>query len=660
MDPSTHSEFIRLRDITVTDQFWGAFMERVRTKVLPYQWKALNDGIPGAEPSYCVRNFKLAAELTHPELDYGIPRDSGFGGMVFQDSDLAKWIEAAAYSLAWHPDGDLEKTLDEVIDIIGNAQQGDGYLNTYYIINGLEKRFTNLKDNHELYCLGHCIEAAAAYYEVTGKRKLLDAMIRYVDCVDAHIGPEEGKLHGYPGHEIAEMALVRLYTVTGDDKHLRLAAYFINQRGRRPLYFEEETRRNGNSFFWQDSPFGYQYYQAGKPVREQLTAEGHAVRAVYLYSGMADVARHTGDDELFAACKALFANITRRQMYLTGAIGQSSYGESFSYDYDLPNDTAYAETCAAIGLAFFARRMASLEPRADYADVLEKTLYNGIISGMALDGESFFYVNPLEVLPQASRKDRRMKHVLIQRQKWFGCACCPPNLARIIASLGSYVHSAAKDTLYTHLYLGSAARISLAGGKLDITIATRYPWDGGVTIDLNPEAPAPFTYGLRIPGWCQTFSLTLNGGPAPYTLRDGYALINRTWRAGDQIILTLDMPVTLVETNPGVRANQGKLALMRGPLVYCLEEQDNGKELYKLHMALRQGTPRDLSVQYEEQLLKGLCSITLTGTREQDWPNGALYRSLADRRCKDQKLTFIPYYAWANRGGGEMTVWVNP
>jgi DUF1680 family protein len=630
-------------------------MERVRTKVIPYQWKALNDEVPGAEPSYCIRNFKLAAELTHPELDYGVPRDIGFGGLVFQDSDLAKWIEAAAYSLAWYPDGDLERTLDETIDIICKAQQGDGYLNTYYIINGLDRRFTNLKDNHELYCMGHYIEAAAAYYEASGKRRLLDALIRYVDCVDAHIGPEEGKLHGYPGHEIAEMALVRLYAITGDEKHLRLARYFIDQRGQAPLYFEEETKRNGNDFYWKDSYVKYQYYQAGKPVREQTAAEGHAVRAVYLYSGMADVARLTGDRELLAACKTLYADITKKQMYITGAVGQSAYGEAFSYDYDLPNDTVYAETCAAIGLAFFARRMASIEARAEYADVLEKTLFNSIISGMALDGESFFYVNPLEALPEASLKDRRMRHVRIERQKWFGCACCPPNLARIIASLGSYVHSAGKDTVYTHLYLGSEARLSLSGKDLRIKVETNYPWEGQVDISLALKEKAVFTYGLRIPSWCGSFSLKLNGEEAAYTLREGYALISREWRDGDRLNLCLDMPISLVETNPHVRDNRGKLALTRGPLVYCLEEKDNGKELFKLHA----GRPGDFKLNYEKDLLEGVCTISFTGKKEKDWPDGALYRNRAEGEYEEKELRFIPYYAWANRGSGEMTVWIN-
>ncbi|MDR1949202.1 MAG: glycoside hydrolase family 127 protein [Spirochaetaceae bacterium] len=655
MDRSQFSEFINPGDITVNDRFWGAFMERVRTKVIPYQWKALNDAIPGAEPSYCIRNFKLAAELTHPELDYGIPRDIGFGGMVFQDSDLAKWIEAAAYSLVWHPDPELEKTLDETIAIICNAQQNDGYLDTYYIINGLEKRFTNLKDNHELYCLGHYIEAAVAYYEAAGKRQLMDAMIRYVDCVDKHIGAEDGKLHGYPGHEIAEMALIRLHGVTGDEKHLKLAKYFIDQRGQAPLYFEEETKRNGNPFYWDDSYVKYQYYQAGRPVRDQHIAEGHAVRAVYLYSGMADVARLTGDGELLAACEDLFANITKKQMYITGAIGQSAYGEAFSYDYDLPNDTVYAETCAAIGLAFFARRMASIAPRGEYADVIEKALFNGIISGMALDGESFFYVNPLEVLPEASLKDRGMRHVTVERQKWFGCACCPPNLARILASLGSYVHSVGADTLYTHLYLGSEARLSPAGKEVSIKVETGYPWDGRITIGFALEGRSLFRYGFRIPGWCHSFTVKLNGADAAYTLQDGYALINREWSGGDTIAITLDMPVTLMETNPHVRENSGKAAFTRGPLVYCLEEKDNGKELFKLHA----GNPGDFTVKYEKDLLEGLCTVSFTGKREKDWQDGALYRSREEGEYEDRELLLIPYYAWANRGPGEMAVWIN-
>ncbi|MDR2419429.1 MAG: glycoside hydrolase family 127 protein [Treponema sp.] len=657
MDNVKHTKFIDLKKVAINDAFWTPFMERIRTQVIPYQWEALNDRVPGADPSYCVRNFKLAAELTHPELDYGVPKDIGHGGCVFQDSDFAKWIEAAAYSLVWHPDPDLEKTLDNTIDTICNAQQSDGYLDTYYIINGIDKRFTNLKDNHELYCFGHLLEGAIAYYEATGKQKLMDALIRYADCIDKHIGVEEGKLHGYPGHEIAEMALVRLYAITKNEKHLKLAKYFIDQRGQKPLYFEEETKQNKNHFYWHDSYIQYQYYQAGKPVREQHIAEGHAVRAVYLYSGMADIARLTGDEELLAACEALFANISKRQMYITGAIGQSAYGEAFSYDYSLPNDTAYAETCAAIGLAFFARRMSAIAPRGLYADVLEKTLYNGIISGMSLDGKAFFYVNPLEALPEACLKDRRMSHVRIERQKWFGCACCPPNLARIIASLGSYIHSKNAETLYTHLYIGSKAKVSTGGTDLTISIETKYPWEGLVNISFSLNGAAHFRYGLRIPGWCRNYTLKLNGADADtaFTVEDGYAVFNREWKDGDRISAAFDMPVTFVRANPKVRENVGKTAVMRGPVVYCLEEADNGKELWRLHVGQNAG----ITVKHEKALLGGVTLISMTGKREKDWVEDDLYRTLEDSTMEDKALHFIPYYAWTNRSPGEMTVWVN-
>ncbi|MDR0636347.1 MAG: glycoside hydrolase family 127 protein [Treponema sp.] len=655
MDNAKHTEFIGLKKVAVNDSFWTPFMERIRTQVIPYQWEALNDRVPGADPSYCVRNFKLAAELTHPELDYGVPRDIGHGGCVFQDSDFAKWIEAVAYSLTWYPDPELEKTLDHTIDIICNAQQSDGYLNTYYIINGMDKRFTNLKDNHELYCFGHLLEGAVAYYEATGKRKLLDALIRYADCIDKLIGAEEGKLHGYPGHEIAEMALVRLYAITKDEKHLKLAQYFINQRGQEPLYFKEETERNKNHFYWRDSYMQYQYYQAGKPVREQHIAKGHAVRAVYLYSGMADLARLTGDEELLTACEALFTNISKRQMYITGGIGQSPYGEAFSYDYSLPNDTAYAETCAAIGLAFFARRMSAIAPRGVYADVLEKTLYNSIISGMSLDGKTFFYVNPLEALPDACLKDHRMSHVRIKRQKWFGCACCPPNLARIIASLGSYIHSENAGAVYTHLFVGSKTKVSPGGTDLTINIDTKYPWEGLVNISFSLKGAARFRYGLRIPGWCRNYTLKLNGADAAFSIEDTYAVFNREWKDGDSISAVFDMPVTFVQANPKVREDAGKTAVMRGPVVYCLEEADNGKELCRLHV----GQAADISVKHEKAFLEGVTLISMTGKREKDWSEDELYRAMEDSAWEDTTLRFIPYYAWTNRSPGEMTVWVN-
>jgi len=656
MDNTKSTEFVDLKNIVLFDSFWDPFMERVRTKVIPYQWEALNDRVPGAEPSYCMRNFKLAAELTHSELDYGVPRDTGHAGCVFQDSDFAKWIEAASYSLVWHPDPALEKTLDEAIDIVCNAQQDDGYLDTYYIINGLDKRFTNLRDNHELYCFGHLLEGAVAYYHATGKRKFLDALIRYADCIDRLIGPEDGKLHGYPGHEIAEMALVRLYAITKDEKHLKLAKYFIDQRGQKPLFFEEEGRRNGNDFYWKNSLFQYQYYQAGKPVRDQHVAEGHSVRAVYLYSGMADIARLTGDAALLKACDDLWNNIANRQMYITGAIGQSAYGESFSYDYDLPNDTVYAETCAAIGLVFFARRMISIAPKGTYGDVIEKALFNGIISGMSLDGKSFFYVNPLEAVPEASKKDQGKRHVKIERQKWFGCACCPPNLARLIASLGNYIHSSTENALYTHLFVGSEAKVKISGSDVSIKIETKYPWEESIDIGFSMSAKTKFRYYFRIPGWCRKYSIRLNGDDIAHTctVENGYALIDREWSGGDKLSLVLEMPVDFVLSNPHVRENIGKTAVMRGPIVYCAEEKDNGTELFRLHA----GNPNDVTIKHEKELLEGVTAISFTGRREKDWEGDDLYGT-AGTGFEDKKIVLVPYYAWANRGAGEMTVWMN-
>ncbi len=636
-------------------------MEKVRNHVIPYQWEALNDRIEGAAKSHCMQNFKIAGAITRIAAGKSCPEDEQlskqpFGGCVFQDSDFAKWIEAVGYCLAACPDEALEKTADEAIDLVCAAQQPDGYLNTYYIINGLEKRFTNLKDHHELYCLGHMIEGAAAYYEATGKDKLLQAVIRYVDCVDSCIGLEEGKKHGYPGHEVLEMALVRLYSITRNKKHLDLAKYLIDQRGQTPLYFKEESEKSGNSCYWQNGVYGYQYYQAGKPVREQNTATGHAVRAVYLYSGMADVARQTGDEELHQVCQTLWNDIVSKQMYITGSIGQSEYGEAFSYDYDLPNDTVYGETCAAIGLVFFARRMLEVCPDGIYADVMEKALFNGIISGMSLDGQSFFYVNPLEVEPQASRSNQQKRHVLAERQKWFGCACCPPNLARLIASIGSYAYTVGKDTLFTHLYVGGRISAHLGDIRVDADVETNYPWEENVKITFHPEKAAQFTYAIRIPGFCENYALTVNGEAASCRIQNGYAYITRLWSEGDSMQLTISMPATIMESNLHVREDIGKVCVTRGPIVYCLEEADNGPDLHRIFLDRQTG----FSAKYEADLLGGVVSLSCMGhflTPVGD--DSQLYRKASVPVYSRKPLKWIPYYAWANRDIGEMTVWVH-
>ena len=638
---------LTLEQTRIDDPFWYRVRETVRREGIPYQWKALNDEIPGAEPSRCMRNFRIAAGKMQGE----------HAGFVFQDSDVAKWIEGAAFSLRWHPDPELEKIVDDAIEEVVAAQQPDGYLDTYYIINGLDKRWTNLKDNHELYCAGHLIEAAVAYYQVTGKRVLLDAVIRLVDHIDSVLGAEEGKLPGYPGHPVIEMALMRLYQVTGDPKHLNLARYFVDQRGRSPLFFEEEDRRNGNRFFWKDSYFRYQYYQAGKPVREQADAEGHAVRAMYLYSGMADVARETGDTTLADACRRLWHSVVSRRMYITGSIGSSEYGESFTFDYDLPNDTVYGETCAAIGLVFFARRMLSLEPKAEYADVMERALYNGVISGMQLDGRRFFYVNPLEVLPEASLKDHGKSHVKVERQKWFGCACCPPNVVRLVSSLEDYIASVYGSALYLHLYAGSNLKLSVDGIPVSLKTETDYPWNGTVSTTVTPETPASFTLNLRIPAWCPSWTLKLNGETVTPDLTDGYLSLSRAWNPGDRLELSLDMPVSLVSANPRVYEDAGKVAVTRGPLVYCLEEPDNGKDLHLLRLG--DVHSRDCRVEWKPEKLGGIMEIATPGIRENDvgWGD-TLYSTEKVVASAPATLTWIPYYAWANREPGEMRVWI--
>lgn len=635
---------VSVKNVRIDSPFWAQRQNIARTQGIPYQLEALNDRLPNTEPSHCMENFRIAAGLSK----------GAFHGFPFQDSDLAKWLEAVAFSLMTKPDAALEEEADKAIELICAAQRPDGYLSTYYIINGLEKRWTNLTDNHELYIAGHMMEAAVAYYQATGKSRLLDACVRLADHIDSVFGPEEGKLHGYPGHPVIEMALVRLYEVTGDEKHLRLAKYFVDERGQKPLYFPAEAQKYGNPVYHTEGYLGYRYYQADRPVREQDRVEGHAVRAVYLYCGMEDVARHTQDESLHEACLRLWKNLTRRNMYITGGIGSSSYGEAFTYDYDLPNDTVYAETCAAIALAFWAQRMLRHEARGEYADVLERALYNGIISGMDLDGRRFFYVNPLEVVPQACREDYLRAHVKPERQKWFGCACCPPNLMRLLMSLGQYVYSTDENTAYVHLYIGSEASLRVAGQTVEVHMKSDYPWDGRVSVSLQVEKPAPFRVAVRIPGWCGRHTLLVNGQEANAQMVDGYAYMEREWHTGDAIELVMEMPVSIVRANPHVREDIGKVAVMRGPVVYCLEEADNGDALHLIRL------PQDAAFTetWEPDLLQGVISLTCNAMRVRTWEEEALYAPARPVRQEPCMLKWIPYYAWANRGLGEMTVWV--
>lgn len=668
MEKKLFNKGFDLKQIRITDRFFGTLMKTVREEVIPYQWKALNDEIEGAKPSFCMRNFKLAAKLAEERKENGqeklpvysvedfnlVPEDmekmeDRFYGFVFQDTDFSKWIEAVGYSLSAHPDRELEELADAAIDVVCKAQYEDGYLDTFYIINDPSKRFTNLRDHHELYCFGHLTEGAIAYYEATGKDKLLKAAMRFADHICNVFGPGEGKCKGYPGHEIAEMALGRLYEVTGEDRYLKLAQFFLDERGRKPYYFDQEhgVERKGDE---ED----YYYHQAHRPVKEQDEAVGHAVRAVYLYTAMAQVAKYTEDEGLKRACEKLWDSIEDQKMYITGGIGGTPEGEAFSYPYHLPNDRMYNETCASIGLVFFARRMLEMSPDGRYGDVMERALYNGIISGMALDGKSFFYVNPMEAEPEGCRRDAHRKHVALPRQKWFGCACCPPNLCRMISSVAQYAYSDNDDTIFMHLYCGAELHKVFGDSEVKIYVNTEYPWKEEVKISLEMDRETEFVYALRVPGWCQDFSVMVNGEKQQYPVSEGYMYIRRKWSNGDHIALNLPMEPVFYQADTRVRDDVGKVALMRGPMVYCAEEADNGDEmdLLEVDAASRPSA-------YEENgELGNIVVIEADGRRICPRHPHRLYEPYRGYTYDPVKIKFIPYYLWCNRGAGEMKTYL--
>ena len=640
----------KLNQVEINDSFWSFYQKLVREVVIPYQWEVLNDRVEGAEKSHAVENFRIAAGLSKGD----------FYGCIFQDSDIAKWLESVAYSLETHPDKNLEAIADEMIELIGKAQQSDGYLNTKFIIANADERWTNLHEAHELYCAGHMLEAAVAYFTATGKSTLLDIMTRNIEHIFNKFGNEEGNLRGYPGHQELELALVKLYRLTNDERHLKLCEYFLRERGAKPYYFDIEWEKRGKTSHWtgaRSNPpsWSTEYNQAHKPVLEQDVAVGHAVRAVYMYTGMASLAGETGDKELLNACKRLWNNIIHKQMYITGGIGSTNIGEAFTFDYDLPNDIVYAETCASIGLIFFAHAMLEIEPSSEYADVIERALYNISIASMARDGKSFFYVNPLEVLPAASEKNPTRHHVKSTRQPWFGCACCPPNLARLLASLGQYIYTQKDDTIYCHLYIGNETSFDIADGGAKLSLETDYPWNGDVKITVDEASVGEFDLALRIPSWCREYELSINGEPiSGYEIRDGYAHIKRTWQSGDKVELSLKMQIELMQANPQVRADAGKVAIMRGPLVYCLEQEDNGENLSAITLSVKDV----LTQEVDNALCNGAVVIRAKGERcdESTWCN-ALYRPYKTQQHSID-IKAVPYFLWGNRQKGEMQVWI--
>lgn len=559
---------------------------------------------------------------------------------IFWDSDTAKVLEGMAYCLAISPDPELEKKYDEWVDLIVSAQQPDGYLNTFFTVVEPEKRWSNLQDCHELYCAGHLIEAAVAGYQCLGKRKLLDCLCRYADYIDSVFGIGPGKRRAWPGHQEIELALIKLYRVTGNERYRDLAAYFINDRGTEPhVYCMEMVKLKGQdiSHF---SPQSYVPHQAHIPAREQKEAVGHSVRAVYFYAGMADVADLTDDTELLEVCDRLFDSIATKRMYITGGIGSTFLGEKFTKDYDLQNGSLmYAESCAAMGLVQFALRMFHITGKQKYLDVAERALYNGVLSGINLAGDRFFYTNYLEM-------DENLAFYgagAAERQPWFGCPCCPTSFSRFIPQLGSFLWSVGENAIVMNIAAACHADLTMGNGKkVAVTVSGAYPYDGAVRITL--ETAGDYELILQIPAWCKKYSVKVNGAEC------GTA-IKRNWSAGDVVELTLDMPVMIIRANPKLTNNLGRVALQRGPVLYTLEQVDQTYPVRETILDLSRG----FRLTTVEGLPEGTVAIAGEAVRE-ICSDDSLYTESVPTYEK-ASFVAIPYALWQNRGIANMSTW---
>ncbi len=604
--------------------FWGQRLDAARRVTVPLAFAK-------CEESGRYLNFVRAA---HPG-DYEVK------GYSFDDTDVYKTIEGASYLLQTYPDKKMEHYIDSVLNLVAEAQESDGYLYTARTMNPSHphewagaKRWEKVEDlSHEFYNLGHMVEGAVAHYQATGSRKFLDIAMRYADCVCREIGPGEGQLVRVPGHQIAEMALAKLYTVTGEEKYLRQAKFFLDMRGK--------TDRRDT------------YSQAHLPVTEQDEAVGHAVRAGYMYAGMADVAALTGDSAYIRAIDRIWENITGRKYYITGGVGATSAGEAFGENYELPNLTAYCETCAAIAQVYLNHRLFLLHGKSSYYDCLERTLYNGVISGMSMDGGRFFYPNPL-----ASEGGH-------ERQPWFGCACCPSNLSRFIPSVPGYVYAVKDRRLYVNLYMGGTVSLKLEDSRVDMEQVTDYPWDGEVALTVRRAPAKAFSLCLRIPGWVRNevapgglyqyadslrpvYSVQVNGRSVEAELEDGYFRIERKWKKGDRVALHFDMPVRVVKADRQVVADRGRVAVECGPLVYCAEWPDNQ---FNLHALLLPRRPEFKAAEVAGLPLPGIRALSASAQVLSYGGQGTL-------EVRPVVLTLIPYYAWAHRGKGQMAVWL--
>lgn len=582
-------EQIDFSHVKINDNFWSPRLSKHVSATLPVCIDQIEN------QTGRIRNFENAAK-----------GEGEHSGIFFDDSDVYKALEGMAYSLINNPDPELEKKADEWIDKFAAAQQPDGYINTFYTLTGLDKRWTNM-DKHEMYCAGHMIEAGVAYYQATGKRKLLDVCIRMTDHMMSQFGP--GKRHWVPGHEEIELALVKLYQTTQEQKYLDFAYWLLEERG------------HGHGTMGDEGKWDPVYYQDIVPVRQLTDISGHAVRCMYLYCGMADVAALKNDTGYIAAMDRLWDDVVHRNMYITGGVGSSHDNEGFTEDYDLPNLDAYCETCASVGMVLWNQRMNQLTGDSKYIDILERSLYNGALAGISLGGDRFFYVNPLE-----SKGDHH-------RQEWYGCACCPSQLSRFLPSIGNYIYASSDDALWVNLYIGNTGQIRIGETDILLTQETDYPWDGSVKLTISTSQPLEKEIRLRIPNWCKTYDLSINGKRINVSEKKGYAVI-KDWKSQDVIALDMDMPVEIVAADPHVKENFGKRAIQRGPLVYCMEEIDN--PVYFDQIQLSPSTT--FQTAFASDILNGIKTIKTNG--------------------RAQSATFIPYYAWDNRKAGKMRVWI--
>lgn len=617
--------------VKVTDNFWGQRLKANREVTIPLAFSK-------CEKTGRYENFVKAA---NPSEDYKVE------GLSFDDTDVYKTIEGASYSMQTYPDKKLEKYIDSVLTIVAAAQESDGYLYTSRTMNPKHphewagsKRWEKVEVlSHEFYNLGHMIEAAIAHYQATGKHNFLDIAIKYADCVEREIGDAPGKQVYVPGHQIAEMALAKLYIVTGQQKYLDLAKFFLDKRG--------YTSRKD------------EYSQAHKPVIEQDEAVGHAVRAAYMYSGMADVAALTGDTDYTRAIGNIWDNVVEKKLYITGGIGARHDGEAFGDNYELPNLTAYNETCAAIGNVYWNYRLFLMHGESKYYDVLERSLYNGLISGVSMDGGTFFYPNPLE-----SDGKYQFSQGACHRQPWFGCACCPSNISRFIPSLPGYIYAVKDKNVYVNLFMSNTTDLKVEGKNISLKQTTNYPWDGAIEVEITKASGKPFNMMLRIPGWAKNevlpsdlysynddkqagYSVKVNGEPANCELTKGYFNIERKWKKGDKIEIHFDMQPRIVKANAKVEADKGRVAFERGPIVYCAEWPDNNFEIPSVLLP----TNPDIKVIDKTDMLNGIKELQ---TRAQYLAINA--EGLLETR--DVTLTLIPYYAWSHRGDGQMSVWL--